>query len=261
MKTRILLLLSALILFPFIGYAQEYEPKEISEAMCLETLKTWNDALNDRDEVRLATVYNDVVKFYQDYLTDAGVRNSHSRFFKKKAYYHQYYDNVTFDFINGCQAQVRFNKHVQTEKDGTYTIYVSYLHMALDGDNNVVIIGESDETTDKNLAKRKTNQVKVDNNTPLNNIFCEANVNKYLEASYWDLVEMGEKQNGPLASFLMMNDLPRSNIHGVIKKDFQGQKGTYYCGGFVSAGECGWPVIFVYNPTTGEQQCYWGEEE
>lgn len=90
MKKRILLLLSALILSFSFGYAQEYEPKEISEATYLETLKTWNDALNDRDEVRLATVYNDVVKFYQDYLTDAGVRNSHSRFFKKKAYYHQY---------------------------------------------------------------------------------------------------------------------------------------------------------------------------
>lgn len=261
MKIRILILFFALSLSFSFGYAQDFENKELSEAMCLETLKTWNDALNDRNETKLATVYNGVVRFYQDYFTAGGVRNSHSQFFKKNAHYHQYYDNVTFDFINGCQAQVRFDKHVQTEKDGIYTTYVSYLHITLDGDNNVVIIGESDETTDKNLAKRKTNQVNVDNNTPLNNIFCESNVNKYLEASYWDLVEMGEKQNGPLAGFLMMNDLPRSNIHGVIKKNFQGQKGTFYCGGFVSAGECGWPVIFIYNPSTGEQQCYWGEEE
>lgn len=73
-------------------------------------------------------------------------------------------------------------------------------------------------------------------------------VNKQLDASYWDLVDMGAKEDGPLANFLLLSDLPRSRINGIIKKDFKGQKGTYYCGGFVSGGECGWPVIYIYNP-------------
>lgn len=168
--------------------------------MCLNTLKIWNNAINNRNETQLANVYSGVVNFYQTCLTNNQVRESHSRFFKKNAYFHQYYDNVTFDFDNGCQAQVRFDKHVQTEDGGPYITYVSYLHMYLLLDD-ALIIGESDVTTDKNLEKRKPETVIVNNTTPLNAIFCEANVNKRLDASYWDLVDMGAKEDGPLPAF------------------------------------------------------------
>ena len=258
MKTRILTLLSALLLSITFCFGQD----GLSEAMCLNTLKTWNNAINNRNETQLANVYSGVVNYYQTCLTNNQVRESHSRFFKKNAYFHQYYDNITFDFINGCQAQVRFDKHVQTVKDGPYTTYVSYLHMTLNyDDDGALIIGESDVTTDKNLEKRKPETVIVDNTTPLNAIFCEANVNKRLEVFYWDLVEWGDKENGPLANFLLISDFARSTIKGIIKKDFKGQKGTYYCGGFVSGGECGWPVIYIYNPTTREMRCIGSDED
>ena len=256
MKTHILLFL-ALWMLPFSFASAQ---TELDEAMCLNTLKTWSTALNNRDEEKLANVYNGVVNYYQSCLTDKQVREDHTQFFKKYAYYHQYYDNVTFDFINGCQAQVRFDKHVQTTKDGPYSTYVSYLHMTLGDGNSVVIIGESDTTTDKILEKRKPQKVEVDNTTPLNAIFCDANVGKRLEVYYWDLVDLGEKENGPLATLLLTSDLARSNLNGVIKKGFNGQKGTFYCGGFVSGGECGWPVIYTCNPTTGEMRCMGGEE-
>ena len=244
------------------SFAQDYEYPELTESMCLNALKTWNNAINSRDEAQLAGVYSGVVNYYQTCLTNNQVRESHTRFFKKYSHYYQYYDNITFDFINGCQAQVRFDKHVQTGKDGPYTTYVSYLHMVLNGNNDgVLIIGESDTTTDKNLEKRKPITIKVDNSTPLNVIFCEANVNKRLDASYWDLVDMGAKENGPLASFLLISDLPRSRINGIIKKDFKGQKGTYYCGGFVSGGECGWPVVYIYNPSTHEMRCIGSDDD
>lgn len=257
MKTRIMLALSVLLLSITFCFGQD----GFSEAMCLNTLKTWNDALNERDEDVLADVYYGVVKYYQSYLTKKQVRESHSRFFRKNACYHQYYDNVTFDFINGCQAQVRFDKHVQTVQGGPYTTYVAYLHMALDNYDNTVIIGESDVTTDKNLEKRKPEAVKVDNATPLDEIFCDANVNKRLQAFYWDLVEGGEKKNGPLAGLLLMSELMRSEVDGIIKKDFEGQKGTYYCGGFASGGECGYPVIYIYNPSTHEMGCIGGDDD
>ena len=67
---------------------------------------------------------------------------------------------------------------------------------------SAVIIGESDVVTDKNLEKRRPALLEVDNTTPLNAIFCDANVNKRLDADYWDLVDMGAKEDGPLASFL-----------------------------------------------------------
>ena len=258
MKSRVLLLLSVTLLTMRFCYGQS----DLSEAMCLNTLKTWNNAINNRNEAQLAGVYSGVVKYYQTCLTNNQVRESHTRFFKKNTYFYQYYDNITFDFINGCQAQVRFDKHVQTVKDGPFTTYVSYLHMVLNGDDDgALIIGESDTTTDKNLEKRKPATIKVDNTTPLNAIFCETNVNKHLDASYWDLVDMGAKEDGPLASFLLISDLPRSRINGIIKKDFKGQKGTYYCGGFVSGGECGWPVIYIYNPSTHEMRCIGSDED
>lgn len=232
---------------------------ELNESACLNTLKAWNDAANQRNEAQLAELYGGVVEYYQSCLTNQQVRDSHTRFFKKYAYFYQYYDNVTFDFINGCQAQVRFDKHVQTVKSGAFTTYVSYLHMVLDGDDNVVIIGESDVTTDTNLGKRKIEMVKVDNSTSLDVIFCDANVNKRLSAFYWDLTEMGEKEEGPLATMLLTTDLARSSVNGIIGKGFKGQKDVYYCGGFASSGECGWPVIYTYNPKTKEKRCFFGD--
>ena len=262
MKTRNLIILVALLL-PFSrGFAQDYEYPGLNSAMCMKTLKAWNDALNERDEMKLAELYDGVVNYYQTCLTNNQVRDSHARFFRKNAFYKQSYDSVTFDAYNPCQAEIRFNKHVQTEEDGHCTDYVAYLHLTLNDDNDgVIIIGESDETTDENLKKRQKTMVKVDNDTPLDKIFCEANVNKWLDVYYWDLVEYGEKEDGPLAKLLLSSDLARCSIEGFIKKDFKGHKGVYYCGGFISGGECGWPVIYIYNSITGQMGCVGGDEE
>lgn len=139
MKTHTLILLAALFLPLGRGFAQDYEYPELTEAICLNTLEIWNNAINNRDEEQLAGVYSGMVKYYQTCLTNSQVRESHTRFSGNK----------------------------------------------------------------------------VDNTTPLNVIFCEANVNKRLDASYWDLVEMGAKKDGPLASFLLISDLPRSSINGI----------------------------------------------
>ena len=260
MKKHIITLL--LFLAPLAAcLGQESEDFDIFAAMeeaSRNTLKAWNDALNSRENTKLDALYGGVVNYYQTYYTNAQVKDSHSRFFKKNSYYHQYYDNVEVVFCNGCQAQLIFDKHVQTKKDGPYTTYRSYLHF-IDGEGHAVIIGESDATTDANLAKRATDTLSVDNATPLNAIFCEANVNKKLHAVYWDLVEMGEKEDGPLADLILTCGFPRGWIDGTIKKDFNGQKGTFYCGGYAAGGECQWPVVFVYKPATREMWCYGAE--
>lgn len=245
-------------------FAQEneyYEPtsEDVIKA-CQKTLDTWNDALNSRNEELLSSTYWGIVNYYQSYYTIEQVDNSHARFFKKNAYYHQYYDNLDVVFDNGCQAMLVFDKHVQTAKDGPYTTYNAYLHFVYQFEDGAFIIAESDMTTDANLEKRQKS-LEVDNDTPLDEIFCKDNVGKKIFASYWDLVELGEKEDGPLATLILTSGFPRSYISGVITKDYNGQKGTFSCGGYAVGGECQAPVIFTYNPTTREMHCIGGGEE
>jgi len=262
MKRYLLLLLAALFMPICFSLAQEnedYDPIDEVLTASQNTLKAWTDALNNRDEEKLASLYASIVKYYQSYYTNEEVRNSHSRFFKKSPYFHQYCDEIEMDFANGCQARISFKKHVQTKENGPYQTYTAYLHFISDGET-ASIIGESDATTDANLAKKKSEDLEVDNDTPLDAVFCEANVGKSLFCSYWDLVENGEKEDGPLANFILISGFARSYIEGVIKKDYKGQKGTYSCGGYAAGGECQWPVIFTYNPATQEMHCIGAEE-
>ena len=239
---------------------EDYDPiPDVLEA-CQKTLKTWNDALNTHDEDMLSSTYFTIVDFYQSYYTKDKVDKSHSQFFKKNPNFHQYYDNVEVVFCNGCQAQFTFDKHVQTTKDGPYTTYTAYLHFLYQFEDGAFIIGESDATTDANLMKRQKT-FKVSNDMSLDEIFCEANVGKTISASYWDLVEMGDKEDGPLATLILTSGFPRSFISGVITKDYDGQKGTYSCGGYAVGGECQAPVIYTYNAKTKEMHCISGEEE
>lgn len=105
----------------------------------------------------------------------------------------------------------------------------------------------------------KSETLVVNNNTPLGAIFNDANVGKKLSAAYWDLVEYGDKEDGPLADLIMTCGFPRGFIAGTIKKNYNGQKGTYYCGGYAAGGECQWPVIFVYKPATKQMWCIGAE--
>lgn len=227
---------------------------------CESTLKTWNDAINARDEEQLSSTYWGIVKYYQSYYTIEQVNDSHARFFKKNAYYHQYCDNLELQFYNNCQALLTFDKHVQTAKGQPYKTYSAYIHFLYDYQEGAIIISESDVTTDTNLEKRYT-LLEVDNDTPLDAIFCEANVGKKIAVDYWELVELGEKEDGPLANLILTSGFARSYIDGTITKDYNGQKGTYSCGGFAVGGECQAPVIFTYNPATGEMHCIGGAEE
>ena len=65
MKFRLLLLITVILLTMGFCYGQS----DLSEAMCLNTLKTWNNAINNRNEAQLADVNSGVVKYYQTCLT------------------------------------------------------------------------------------------------------------------------------------------------------------------------------------------------
>lgn len=258
-----LILLLALLAPMALCNAQENEDFDAEATLqkaCENTLRAWNKALNNRDRNTLDTLYSAVVIYYQSFYTNEQVSDSHTRFFKKNAYYHQYYDNVEVGYINGCQAMLIFDKHVKTDPNADYKTYRAYLHF-VGWMDLAYITEEGDTTTDEYYAKRQQAPLNVDNNTKLEEVFCDKNVDKSLYASYWDLVEMGEKPDGPLADLIMTTGFPRSYIDGTIKKGFGGQKGTYYVGGHAVGGECRSPVIFVYNPTTKQMYCVGSGEE
>ena len=117
---------------------EDYDPSVELRAACENTLKAWNNALNSRNEDALDDLYSPVVLYYQSYYTRRQVRDSHSRFFNKNAYYHQYYDNVEVTYCNGCQALLVFDKHVKTDPDGPYKTYRSYLRF-MDGEDGAAI--------------------------------------------------------------------------------------------------------------------------
>ena len=218
MKKSVFLLLATLFLPYSLGLAQkkgDADPIQAFKEGCMRTLKTWNDAINSRDEGKLSSTYCKIVRYYQSYLTIEEVDDSHAKFFKKNDYYHQYYDNVKVNFINECQAQLSFDKHVQMEKDKPYKTYHAYMHFLTDYQGRAEIIGESDQTTDTNLEK---------------------------------------KHKGPLANLILISGFPRSYIDGFIVKDYNGKKGTYACGGYAVGSECQAPIIFTYNPTTKEKR-------
>ena len=257
-----LFFLAVTFLLPFsvcsAQFSERFEDEDDVAIFCKKTLNAWTDALNNRNEENLKKLYGSIVKYYQCYFTNEQVAESHKSFFKKNAHFHQYCDNIGVDFWNGCQAQLSFDKHVQTVKGGKYKTYRAYLVFFL-GEDGAIILWESDQTKDAFIEENRPQILEVDNNTPLDAIFCEANVGKKLEADYWSLVEFGEKEDGPLASMIASNGFPRSVINDIIMKDYMGQKGVYYCGGYMNAGECSWPVIYTYDSATGKVSCVGSE--
>ena len=130
---------------------------------------------------------------------------------------------------------------------------------AIEADTYKLWVGET-QVTDANKDKKVKLLTDVDNSTQLDAIFCDANVGKTLRASYWDLVEMGNKKDGPLAKMILSNGFPRGGVDGIIIKDYGGKKGTYACGGYAAGGECYWYVIFLYDSVSKTFSCVGSDE-
>lgn len=225
----------------------------------VEVLKRWNDGLNNRNEALLSQQYTSMIMYYGSEYSRDEVHSDHHKFFEKHPYYYQAIGNVKVDVMNSCRVGVSFDKFVQTEPGGKYKVYNSYLRFT-GYDTSWEIIREGDTTTDRNLAKRKVGvaSVSVDNETPLEDIFCAQNVGKYLEADYWSLVlssDDGETE-GPLASAMIEEGATaRLFISGILKRNYRGRSGTIYCGGICEAGESEAIVVWVYDTHTGTLSC------
>ncbi len=262
MKKTLYILIAMLLMTSAASMAQKKDDANIEKSntqMCMNTLNSWTKALNSRNLTQLEGLYSDIVLYYKSHLFKEQVLKSHNRLFKIYKYYEQRCENVKVEFINGCQAKLTFDKYVKTEKEGPEKRYQAYMLFAI-GEESALILAESDATTDANKDKKVKLLTNVDNSTQLDAIFCDANVGKTLRASYWDLVEMGNKKDGPLAKMILSNGFPRGGVDGIIIKDYGGKKGTYACGGYAAGGECYWYVIFLYDSVSKTFSCVGSDE-
>ncbi|MBP5326982.1 MAG: hypothetical protein J6Y98_03615 [Bacteroidales bacterium] len=262
MKRKFYILIAMLLMTSAATVAQNKDIADIDKhntQVCMNTLSSWSEAMNKRDEAKLNELYSDIVLYYKAHYNKEQVARSRNRLFKINKFYEQRCENVKVEYINSCQAKLTFDKYVKTAKEGDEKKYQAYLQFIIN-DDTAFIVAESDVTTDARMEKKAKLLTGVDNNTKLDAIFCDANIGKTLRARYWDLVDMGNKKDGPLAKMILSSGLPRGGIDGIIIKDYGGKKGTYACGGYVSAGECFWYVIFLYDPATKTFSCIGSDE-
>lgn len=216
---------------------------------CVNVLKRWNEGINRHASTEVSYCFGKVAFYYTDCYEFTDIEKSLNSIFKKYPKYHQTLSNIDVKAINENHVEIYFNKNVKTSPDAQTKTYPAYLIFDY-FDGNANIKKESDKVTDDNLAKKQKNIVKVDNTTPLSSLFCPANVNKYVDTGYWELVgfDSEDAKEGPIASAIVNStDFARSTMFGTIHKGYKGQPNTYYVGGHCAGGQSGWYVIYVYD--------------
>lgn len=243
-----------------------YDNSQENIEACMAILNKWNEGLRNHDLYALSSLYVDVTNYYGSNCTRDDIRSEQASIINKYPDFDQYIDNIVPEPWNDWYTIIHFDKHVRTSKNGEYKTYPSYLCFI-----GTSISRESDEITDKNVERRekKMARIKFDNTTPLNKIFCESNVGKYIDyISCWELVGLDDKDEkdvvyGPLASVLIPDENDgggnRFNvaIWGELKKNYRGMPNTYYCNGGEYAGGSTTKCIWLYNTTDGTLTGIW----
>lgn len=215
---------------------------------CMALLKRWNEGINRHSASEVSRCFGQVAFYYTDCLEQADIAKNLNSMFKKNPQYKQTLSNIDVNVVNDNHVEISFNKNVKTSPSAQAKSYPSYLVFDYyDGSANIK--KESDKVTDVNVAKKAKNIVKVNNNMPLSALFCPANVNKYVNTGYWELVGFdGDATVGPIAAAISnATDFARSTMFGTIHKGYKGNPNTYYVGGHAAGGQSGWYVIYVYD--------------
>lgn len=216
---------------------------------CVNILKRWNEGINRHAANEVSHCFGNVAFYYSDCYEQGDIAKSLNSIFKKYPSYKQTLSDIDVKIINENHVEIYFNKNVKTSPDAQTKTYPAYLTFDYYGDG-ANIKKESDLVTDNNLEKKQKNLVQVNNATPLSALFCQANVNKYVQTGYWELVGFGsdDVKEGPIASAIVKSTgFARSTMFGPIHKGYKGQPNTYYVGGHCAGGQSGWYVIFVYD--------------
>lgn len=216
---------------------------------CIAVLKRWNEGINRHAATEVSKCFSKVAFYYTDCSEQADIAKNLNSIFKKYPGYKQTLSNIDVKVVNENHIEIHFNKNVKTSPDAQLKTYPAYLTFDY-YDSHASIKKESDDVTDSNVSKQKKNYIKVNNKTPLSTLFSPANVNKYVETGYWELVGFGDENpdEGPIASAIVnCTGFARSTMFGPIHKGYRGQPNTYYVGGHCAGGQSGWYVIYVYD--------------
>src|ERR1700741_2385931 len=125
-----------------------------------QLVQTWNNAHNQKDTAVFSSLFGDTVLFYQTSIDRNAVLKKKAKLFKKYPDFVQEITNLKTDTGNRNQLTCSFVKKV-TIKNETKE-YPSYL-VFKDSGNGWLIIAESDEITDKNIAAKKNRESSAGN--------------------------------------------------------------------------------------------------
>jgi hypothetical protein len=242
-------------------YEIEYD-EDANIRECREVLMSWDNALKKHNLGALSGLYTSVVNYYMTNCTKGQIYETQHRLIEKNPGFYQYIDNVKPEVKNDFYIVLHFDKHVRTSDGGAYNIYPSYLWLIRQSDG-WLICNESDEITDQNL-KRKWNKlprVTVTNEMPLDEIFNEKNVGKFIDVTLGDLVpDMENGTFGPLATVMdgsVYGGYTTTRAFGLLFRNFRGVAGTYYCNGSNTMGGYTTYCIWMYNTRSGELKAIW----
>lgn len=218
---------------------------------CMALLKRWNEGINSHSAYEASSCFGQVAFYYTDCFERSEIAKSLNSSFSKYPQYKQTLTSIKVDVVNDNHVEIYFNKNVKTAPNAQVKSYPSYLIFDYyDGSANIK--KESDKVTDANIAKKAKNVVRVTNKMSLSALFCPANVNKYVDTGYWELVGFdADAKVGPIAAAISnATDFARSTMFGTIHKGYKGNPNTYYVGGHCAGGQSGWYVIYVYDSRT-----------
>ncbi len=215
---------------------------------CMALLKRWNEGINRHAAQETASCFGEVAFYFTDCLEKAEIAKNLNSTFKKNPQYKQTLTDLRVEVVNENHVEIYFNKNVKTSANAQVKTYPSYLVFDY-YDGSATIKKESDKVTDANVAKKAKNVVRVTNKMQLSALFCPANVNKYVETGYWELVGYdADAKEGPIAAAISnATGFARSTMFGTIHRGYKGNQNTYYVGGHAAGGQSGWYVIYVYD--------------
>ena len=120
------------------------------ERKLVTTLESWSEAINQRDFEALSILYAPVVIYYGKVTPKWKCIQDKKRALRKRPFFHQEIDDVSYGHIRDSIYKVGFTKYVRYTKHGKIKTYPSYLYIDL---SSVIpkIVVESDRVTDINL--------------------------------------------------------------------------------------------------------------
>lgn len=128
--------------------------------IAIDLAKKWDEIHNSKKAEDFASIYASQVKYYQQTYTPEMIVKSKRDLFAKTPNFLQMISKFEVTNNTDSSVKVHFDKLVQTSAKEARKTYPSYL-VVKKIKGNWLIVEESDDVTDANLAKKKRKQIKA----------------------------------------------------------------------------------------------------